>query len=382
MLKVLKWLGIGLLAILAMAVIAIAIALFVTKPAPPSKDSVSETRLSDGPFKIGEAEFDWVDETRSTPANGDFQGAPNRSLPTRIWYPLGFQGQSPLIIYSHGFRSDREGGAYIAKHLASHGYVVASARFPLSNGAAPGGSTIEDTRNQPGDVSFIIDQMLALSGDTKPFAASLTPNEIGAIGLSLGGLTTTLTTFHPELRDPRIKAAVSMAGPADVFGPDFFTYSDAAYLVISGTEDAIVPHKTNAAPMPNKLSSGGLLEIQGGTHAGFVDLMSGPVRLLGNPDALACSMTDFSSDGHPFDGMFGGPEQGLVSPDTYIPACSFELGDVIDAGRQHMIAKLAIRALLDSEFADTESAKQESQTYLIRTLPNEFPELTYLPAQK
>ena len=382
MVKVLKWVGMAILALLALTIAALAIGLFMTRPSPPPKDSESYSRLADGPYKIGKAEFDWVDTSRPTPPNGDFEGAPNRALPTVIWYPEDLKGPAPLIIYSHGFRSDREGGAYIAEHLASYGYVVASARFPLSNGSAPGGATIEDVPSQPGDVSFIIDQMLALSGAEKPFDASIDADRIGAIGLSLGGLTTTLTTFHPEWRDERIKAAVSMAGPADVFGPDFFINSDAAYLVISGTEDAIVPHRVHAAPMPDKLSSGGLLEIEGGTHAGFADLMSGPVRLLGNPDALACSMLEFGSGEHPFDGMFGGPELGLISPDEYVPACSFELGEAISAGRQHMIAKLAVRALLETALAETSTAQEASQTYLTETLDDDFPELTYLPARR
>ncbi|MAP95236.1 MAG: hypothetical protein CMK07_09835 [Ponticaulis sp.] len=381
MMKVLKWIGILLLALLALAVCSLAIGLFLTKPEPLPKNSESAARLADGPYKVGKADFDWVDTSRPTPPNGTFEGAANRPLPTVIWYPEDLTGPTPLIIYSHGFRSDREGGAYIANYLASHGYIVASPRFPLSNGGAPGGSTINDVPSQPGDVSFIIDQMLALSDEAQPFSATIDPDRIGAIGLSLGGLTTTLTTFHPEWRDDRIKAAVSMAGPSDVFGPEFFTTTNAAYLVISGTEDAIVPHRVNAAPMPEKLLSGGLLEIEGGTHAGFADVMSGPVRLLGNPDELACSIAEFGTGSHPFDGMFGGPELGLISPDEYVPACSFELGDAIGAGRQHMIAKLAVRALLDSEFADTPEARAASKTFLTETLPEEFPQLTYLPAR-
>ncbi|MAK61372.1 MAG: hypothetical protein CMK09_10365 [Ponticaulis sp.] len=381
MVRVLKWSGITLFAVLILAIITLAVSLYATRPSPPPRNSESAARLADGPFEVGKADFDWVDTSRATPPNGDFKGADTRALPTVFWYPKDLNGAAPLIIYSHGFRSDREGGAYIAEHLASHGYVVASTRFPLSNGAAPGGPTIDDVPSQPGDVSFAVDKMLALSGEAKPFEASIDPNRIGAIGLSLGGLTTTLVTFHPEWRDDRIKVAISMAGPADVFGPGFFTTTNVPYLVISGTEDAIVPHRVNAAPMPDKIATGGLLEIEGGTHAGFANLMAGPLRLLGNPDALACSITEFGTDTHPFDGKFGGPELGLVSPDEYVPACSFELGETISAGRQHMIAKLAVRALLDTVFADTAADWQNSRTYLTQTLPEEFPEASYTAAR-
>ena len=35
---------------------------------------------------------------------------------------------------------------------------------------------------------------------------------VAAVGLSLGGLTSTLIAFHPTLRDPRVGVAVSIAG--------------------------------------------------------------------------------------------------------------------------------------------------------------------------
>ena len=72
---------------------------------------------------------------------------------------------------------------------------------------------------------------------------------------------------------------------------------------------------------------------------------------------------------------------GLISPEEYIPACSFELGEVIGAGRQHMIAVLGVHALLDSVFADTEEERTGSLTYLTQTLEEDFPETSYLPAQ-
>ena len=50
--------------------------------------------------------------------------------------------------------------------------------------------------------------------DERPFAGGIDRDRIGAMGLSLGGLTTTLVAFHPTLGDPRIRAAVSIAGPS------------------------------------------------------------------------------------------------------------------------------------------------------------------------
>lgn len=373
----LKWVGLGLLALVALIAIAVGVGLVATATPPPPSGTQSAARIADGPYAVGRVEMDWVDASRATPANGDYAGSDVRSLPTLVWYPEGYDGSSPLVVYSHGFRSNREGGAYLAEHLASYGYVVASANFPLSNGTAPGGSTIDDVINQPGDVSFVIDQVLALDGDDKPFASEIDAERIGAMGLSLGGLTTTLVTFHPDWRDPRIKAAVSMAGPADVFAAGFFDNSDASYLAISGTEDAIVAHRTNAQPIPDRARNGGLLEIEGGTHAGFVGLASGMMRLLGNPDEMACSVTDFSFDGHPFAGRFGGADKGMLTPDEYVAACTREIGDTISSGRQQMIAKLAVRAFLAAQFENDADA----MSFLTGTLPEEYPEVSWNPSR-
>ena len=98
-----------------------------------------------------------------------------------------------------------------AEHLASHGYVVIAADYPLSNFRAPGGPIVTDAVNQPGDVSFLIDTVTGWSADQRPFRGEIDPERIGAAGLSLGGFTTTVATFHPTRRDPRISAAVSIA---------------------------------------------------------------------------------------------------------------------------------------------------------------------------
>ena len=109
--------------------------------------------------------------------------------------------------------SNRSGGVYLTQHLASYGYVVAAPDFPLSNGNAPGLPTFFDLANQPGDVRFVIDQLLTLSAETQSaFAAGIDRTRIGLTGFSMGGSTTILAALHPTLRDPRVQAAAALAG--------------------------------------------------------------------------------------------------------------------------------------------------------------------------
>ena len=83
----------------------------------------------------------------------------------------------------------------MAEAMASHGYIVAAADYPLTSGSTPGGANGDDVVNQPADVSFLIDSVLNLSADEKPFAGEVDGSRIGLSGYSLGGLTTYLTTL-------------------------------------------------------------------------------------------------------------------------------------------------------------------------------------------
>ena len=134
----------------------------------PLADSIPDNSSSKTWFKFGSYEVDlyqeiMVDESRTTPVNGDYAGSAQRALEVHVWVPKSANTKSPLIIYSHGFVSTWRGGAYLAEHLASRGYVVAAPDFPLTNWYAPGGPNITDIVNQPGDVSFIIDTILKQS---------------------------------------------------------------------------------------------------------------------------------------------------------------------------------------------------------------------------
>jgi predicted dienelactone hydrolase len=165
----------------------------------------------------------------------------------------------------------RQSASYTA-HLASHGYVVISPDYPLSNGAAPGGPRLGDVLNQPGDVSFLIDSFLRFSDEPgNLFEGAIDEAAIGLTGHSLGGLTTILATFG-SLADSRVKAAVSLAGLACLVGNESYEGSHTPLLVISGTEDRIVPF-TNARPAydaanPPKY----LLALLGGNHMWFADI--------------------------------------------------------------------------------------------------------------
>ena len=382
--RLVKWALIGIAAILLVIGVGLGVAWIATAPERLPRETESASRLAPGPHAVGQREYRWIDQSRPTPANGEYPGAVQREFPVALWFPRGVGGGHPLLVFSHGLMSSRYGVTYMAEHLASHGYIVLAADHPLSNLDAPGGPTHTDVVNHPADVSFLIDQALALEPTVRPFEGQIDRERIGVFGISLGGATATLVTFHPEWRDHRIAAAISIVGPGDVFGPRFFNHAPVPFLMIAGTSDAIVDYEINAAPIPGRLRQGGLLTIEGGTHAGFTHVTGGILRVLGNPDNIGCIAA--TPDVVPqqesvFVGLFGTREQGLLTPANYRPPCGETYDNAMRAGRQHMITKVAVRAFFESLFAETEQKRKVHERFLTRTLPAEVAEVSYTPGR-
>jgi dienelactone hydrolase len=383
--KVFRGLLIAVALISVLVAVGLGIAWIRTAPVALPEGSESAARLARGPHPVGNVELEWVDASRPTAANGSHPGSPERSFPAALWYPQGARGEHPLAVYSHGFVSSRHDGAYLAEHLASHGYVVVSADHPLTHIQAPGGPNARDVVHQPADVSFLIDQAMALDGARRPFEGEIDAERIGVFGLSLGGVTATLVAFHPEWRDPRVAAAISIAGVGDVFGPRFFDHAAIPFLMIAGTADAIVDYELNALPIPDRTHDGGLVSIAGGTHVGFAQVAAGVMRLLGNPDTLGCRLGGAdpeASPENPFSGLFGTPDQGLLEVAEYPPPCVRTFQRTIAAGRQQMLTTLAVRAFFESHFAREPGLRADHQEYLVRILPAELPEVTYTPSRR
>ena len=113
--------------------------------------------------------------------------------------------------------------------------------YPLTNMNAPGGPLVKDVVNQADDISFLIDQFVSWDTDaSNQFYERVDEQRIGVMGLSLGGMTSTLAAFHPRSADLRISAAVSIAGPVFVFGPAFYESRDIPFMMIASPIDAMI----------------------------------------------------------------------------------------------------------------------------------------------
>ncbi len=202
-----------------------------------------------GTFPVVSTSFTFVDTSRSTPANGSYPGAPTRTLPTLVLYPAtGHGGPFPLVVFSHGFTSNGPAYAPMLTRWAAAGFVVAAPTFPLSSHDAPGGPTIVDYRNQPGDVSFVITEMLAQNANPhSPLHARIDRSRIAVAGHSLGAITSLAVAYNSCCEDRRIDAAVPISGIMLPFGTNstWFTGPHVPLLLIHGNADQTVPYQSS-----------------------------------------------------------------------------------------------------------------------------------------
>lgn len=332
----------------------------------------------------GSASARWLERGHGRVVTADVElhdVARDRSLPTRLWWPEGVAGPLPLVVQSHGYLGNRNGGAYLARDLARRGYVVAAATHPKTTLLAHGGARIDDVTEQPGDVSFVIDWLLdeRFPGPPHP---RIDPSRIAVMGHSLGGLTAVLAAFDPHLRDRRIRAAISIGGPLAMFEPRFFASAAVPLLMIAGSFDVVVDYRRHALATFGMAPDETLVLIAGASHVGFDDAMTGLPRLLDNPDTLGCwglaHMVDLDAARAKLDEL-GREDEGIDRAYRIEVPCLVTPPPVaMDTARQHVLTTLAVTAFLDSRLAADPRLRMQAYSYLTSGFVRENPEVSVI----
>ena len=339
---------------------------------------------ANGPYGFATRDFVFVDETRTVPATASYPGAPVRTLPTRVYYPalppwlaasppleervpVAAGGPFPVLAYAHGLTSRGENARFHAEHLASHGYIVAAPLFPLSRGDAPGGPTLADAGNQPGDLAFVMNEVAQLGGEDADLAAAVDTQRRGILGLSLGGLTVILGAYHPMLQIPGIQAAVAHA-PVSCFLGSAVYARPLPTLILAGTSDELVPPEGPElafmlAPPPVILA-----ELLGGVHSGF---MNRELPFVRNTDTRECqALLSTGATGVGEAELAQDIAEG-VGPDAFAgaactPLCSQELVQTMGATRQLQLTRAATLAHFDAHLRGRATEAQFLTKYLDR----------------
>ncbi len=258
-----------------------------------------------------------VDEARPTRPNGDYAGAPTRMIPTRLWYRLDAPSDAPacgrggcsLVLLAHGFGGSTARFDAYARALALAGYVVAAPTFPLTNERAPGGIVkgLSDVTQQPGDLSFTVDELLAAAGDpADPLHGRLDRRRaIGLVGHSLGGATAAAATRSACCTDARIAADVLVAPAVGLVESVFETTlstAGPATLVVNGTLDTAIPVEVSRVWWATLESPAAFLAVPGAHHGDLIENSGDPSPFL--------DPTERASIGF-FDAFLGGDRGAL-----------------------------------------------------------------------
>jgi dienelactone hydrolase len=209
------------------------------RPSPPVRLPVGKL----GSYAVAQHSLTIVD--RSRPRLGP------RVIPTVVRYPVIpaaaasgrlARGLFPLVVFAPGYRQCDGSYRFLLHEWASAGYVVAAVEFPRTNCdvSAPDES---DLVNQPGDVSGVIRQLVAISRRPHgPLAGLVNPAEIGVAGHSDGGDTVAAIAANTCCRDHRVAAAVVLSGAEWPPMPGrYFARPAPPMLFVQGTDDTWNP---------------------------------------------------------------------------------------------------------------------------------------------
>lgn len=152
----------------------------------------------------------------------------DRVLVTHVYVPPGGSA-CPLIVFGHGAWGSPRKFTRLFLSWVDAGYAVAAPTFPHTNDQADP-HLIEDVVHQPGDISFVIDEILGRGiGDAGRVAVG---------GFSLGAETGLAVALHPQFADERLCAVVAIGGA--LFHPAFSAMSlrRLPLLLVHGGEDS------------------------------------------------------------------------------------------------------------------------------------------------
>lgn len=194
----------------------------------------------------------------------------------------------PVVVISHGLGSDRTSFAYLAQHLASHGFAVLVPEHPGSNRgqiesllAGVASEVAEPTEfvDRPLDITYLLNY-LEQQARTNPDYQALNLKQVGVIGQSFGGYTALALAGAPinfkeldrncrdlentfnlslllqcraqqleaqpplktDFRDPRIAAAIALNPiTSAILGQDSMSKITIPTLVLAGSADTVAP---------------------------------------------------------------------------------------------------------------------------------------------
>jgi pimeloyl-ACP methyl ester carboxylesterase len=196
----------------------------------------------------------FVDPSRGVRARGPTPASDVRTLATTIRYPIegtaepsestdavAIAGSRALIVFAHGFALTDQTYPRFLHDLAAAGFVVADPEFPLSSSALPGPATGDDVVDQARDLGFVADRLFDAATRPAPLSGVTFAEMLGVVGHSDGGVTAAGFAANSCCADPRVGAAVILAGAIGRFPGNWYSSAAPPTLVIHGDADEVNP---------------------------------------------------------------------------------------------------------------------------------------------
>ena len=161
-----------------------------------------------------------------------------------------------------------------------------------------------------------------------------------------------------------------------MFTRRFYLNSTAPFLMIAGTEDAIVDYQANAAGIPKLVPHGTLLTIRDGSHVSFAAVAEPAMRFADHPDSMGCDALTANIDEsatNPFVGL-GDLSDGVNPELTELTICGKPLGNAMHPGRQQMITQIGVLSFFQSQFAAEAEQRKAAREHLRKDLTMDFVE--------
>jgi predicted dienelactone hydrolase len=221
-----------------------------------------------------------------------------RDVPIKIYAPREGDGPFPVIVFSHGLGSSRQGYVYLGREWANRGYVAIHLQHVGSDSEVlrtkglraiyHAAYDAKEYAERPYDVSFVIDTLEARARERSgEIWGKLDLARIGVGGHSYGAHTALtlagmLVNFPDDpgrsFRDERVKAALILSPPSMEWSPspEAFVPISVPTMHMSGTRDRSRLWKTTLAH--RRRAFDGIhgaprffLDIDGATHQTFAD---------------------------------------------------------------------------------------------------------------
>ena len=287
----------------------------------------------------------------SNPARG------SELIPADVYLPEGLSEPAPLIVFSHGFASSRTAFAYLAEHLASHGFAVVAIEHPGTDSIALQNyielradvSGADSFIQRPLDIAAALDHLEQKTADDPDWQGRFLTEDVGIFGHSLGGYTVLaaggarldfdyleqgcqaeqqqVLPFNlsrvlecnmqrvsdpvSDLSDDRIAAVFALSPTTSLlFGPEGMGQIEVPVMMVAGTRDFAAPAVPEQITPFTWLTAEDkyLVLVEPGTHFSFLaggggdedvfklpEVLLGPDPKFGHPAMQWMTTTFFST---------------------------------------------------------------------------------------